>query len=328
MKPTTIGLDEPTVPNVLVAADGYPQLGTGKEESTVVNIANRTEDEFAVGKHFVARRTRAPREELLSLLRIEEAGAMLGGQAEWFWGVPGVFQTRASPRAGHAVPAPPIRDHDEHNQALGYWKALHYLLLYRLGWSHPELGLMRWYDMEKPTDDATLALVSEIWDRDGHLDVYLAWLILLQRKLGPTAFLEAGGVGTTNTASTDLSGPWEVWLEKTIEQSSRTPAPWFPLTGGWDELHLTRHPGEEGRPDPEATLTVVDATQAQAVYLTGAMDAWNGDLRRRIKTLPPSPRSWRVEVIVRSVGSLGTFRRSRATGLVFTGRHRYHALGN
>lgn len=47
-----------------------------------------------------------------------------------------------------------------------------------------------------------------------------------------------------------------------------------------------------------------------------------------------SPRAWkgshdvRMDVIVRPLGWLGTYRKSRVTGLWFRGRHRWHMLGN
>ena len=37
--------------------------------------------------------------------------------------------------------------------------------------------------------------------------------------------------------------------------------------------------------------------------------------------------SWYVDVFVKPVGWLGTFRRSRATGLWFSGQHRFHTPG-
>ena len=89
-----------------------------------------------------------------------------GGKGEWFWGVSGVFRALAAPLTGQLVPAAPeLRD--PHKQALGYWGALHYVLLHRMGWARPDRGLRWWYDAGKPVDDPTLSLISEVWDRDG-----------------------------------------------------------------------------------------------------------------------------------------------------------------
>ena len=38
-------------------------------------------------------------------------------------------------------------------------------------------------------------------------------------------------------------------------------------------------------------------------------------------------RSWHVDIVVKPVGSLGTYRQSRATGLWFSGPHRLHLVG-
>ncbi len=247
--------------------------------------------------------------------------SFLGGQREWFWAVPGIFHALAAPRAEHPVPAVPTLNSDEPNaQALGYWGGLHYLLLRRLGWSAPHRGLMRWYDAGKPTDDPTLALIADVWDRDGYLDVYLAWLLRLQPR-----FLF--GYEALPKSTEPLGAAWSSWLEAAVERDRRAPAPHFPLTGGWDPLHLSVHVGESGTPDPMSTLMVTDPHHARALFITDTMDAWYGDLSAKLQTLPPSTRSWRIEVVVRTVGVLGTFRRSRSTGLLFTGRHRYHSLG-
>ena len=39
-------------------------------------------------------------------------------------------------------------------------------------------------------------------------------------------------------------------------------------------------------------------------------------------------RSWHVDVLCRPVGWLGTYRRSRQSGVWFSGPHRYHQVGN
>lgn len=39
-------------------------------------------------------------------------------------------------------------------------------------------------------------------------------------------------------------------------------------------------------------------------------------------------RDWRIDVFVRPFGFLGTYRHSWETGLWFSGKHRYHTVGN
>ncbi|TFD32125.1 hypothetical protein E3T34_09235 [Cryobacterium sp. TMT1-62] len=249
--------------------------------------------------------------------------ALQGGQSEWFWGVPGVFQALAAPLSLQRVPAAPdVRD--VHEQALGYWAALHYLLLHRLGWAHPDRGLRWWYDEGKPVEDPTLSLISEVWDRDGNLDAYLGWLLK-----GRPVFLNADGPeSATWPADLEPLAPhWERWVREVEAAAELTGSEYF--QGGWDPLHLTGHSGECGVPDPTSTISVISRIDRRASFLTNTMDAWHFDLEKQAKKLPDiGQRSWRVDVIVRPVGFLGTYRRSSVTGLWFTGRHQIHAAGN
>lgn len=56
---------------------------------------------------------------------------------------------------------------------------------------------------------------------------------------------------------------------------------------------------------------------------------WYSALARLGATLPArfDGRSWRVDVVVRPIGWLGTYRQSRVTSRWFTGQHRWHELG-
>ena len=192
----------------------------------------------------------------------------LGGQREWFWSVPGVFRALAAPLSGHFVAAAP-KVRDPHPQSLGYWAALQYLLLYRLGWARPDQGLRWWYDQGKPLDDPTLAFISEVWDTDGHLDSYLAWL--LTRR--PT-FLDAEMRNAADWPAerAELSPKWRDWQDRSLSPSERLSFTHF--QGGSDPLHLTGHSGEGGKRDPGSTLSVISHRDRRAVFLTATMDAW------------------------------------------------------
>ncbi|TFD25172.1 hypothetical protein [Cryobacterium lyxosi] len=246
-----------------------------------------------------------------------------GGQFEWFWGVPGVFQALAAPLSGQRVPAAPDA-RDVHEQSLGYWAALHYLLIHRLGWAHPDRGLRWWYDEGKPVEDSTLSLISEVWDRDGNLDAYLGWLLK-----GRPVFLNPDSPESAAWPADlePLAPHWERWVREVQATAELTGSTYF--QGGWDPLHLTGHSGEGGVPDPASTISVISRSDRRAVFRTNTMDAWHFDLEKQAKNLPDiGHRFWRVDVIVRPVGFLGTYRRSSVTGLWFTGQHRIHAAGN
>jgi len=290
-----------------------------------VDRANE-ESIFTTGENYVVRRSRTP-VEVISMVDLKSrTSSHLGGQAEWFWGLPGAFHALASPRTSQPVPAPPRPAQDEaHSQSLGYWCALQYLLLHRLGWSNPRKGLMHWYDMGKPTDDPTLALVSEVWDRDGHLDIYLAWLMQLQPHFLDDSLSNGAQWGDVPEP---LDATWSAWLRSTKSSLEESRQPHFALNGGSDSLHLAGHVGEGGQPDPNSSLSVLDVRTNRAVFVTDSMDAWYWDLRDKAIQLAPTVRSWRIDVFVRPVGFLGNFRLSRSTGLPFSGRHRYHSMGN
>jgi len=61
---------------------------------------------------------------------MDTAGQHLGVSFNWSWGIPGMFRALASPDSFVAISSIP---RGEHANALGYWGALHYLLLHRLG---------------------------------------------------------------------------------------------------------------------------------------------------------------------------------------------------
>jgi hypothetical protein len=243
------------------------------------------------------------------------AFGILGGQSEWYWGVPGVFRALASPWAWIPVPAHPARsEYANLTSTLGYWTALNVLMRYRLGWRRPAEGLMRWYDMGKPVDDDTLALIAEVWAADGELDDYLAWLLEGQAEV----------LASTHTYTPQLSPKWTQWLRDYNARPDRNTV----VGGPGDSLHLKDHIAQSHAADADKTCAVLSLQPPRAIFQTSAMDAWYWELRDYIRSLPPHARSWRVDAYVRPTGFLGTYRLSTQTGLIFTGRHRYHQMGN
>ncbi|WP_147304956.1 hypothetical protein [Subtercola boreus] len=103
----------------------------------------------------------------------------------------------------------------------------------------------------------------------------------------------------------------------------------FALSGGWDPLHLSGHLGETGSPDVNSRLFRDGISKTSGAFITSTMDAWYTDLSAKATDLKMiGTHSWKVDVFVKPVGFLGTFRRSAQTGLWFAGRHRYHSAGN
>jgi hypothetical protein len=109
---------------------------------------------------------------------IDELDVMsnFGEQMEWGFAIPWIYQALAEPLGNRPMLQPPGRGDDFWPGALAYWSSLLHLLVYGFGWSRPDRGLRWWYHTGKPTNDAKLALLSEVWDADGQLDWFAAWL--------------------------------------------------------------------------------------------------------------------------------------------------------
>lgn len=100
-----------------------------------------------------------------------------------------------------------------------------------------------------------------------------------------------------------------------------------------DPLHL-RHStmgAQAWSPAIAATAprALPDAPNRRATLVLDRYAGWYAALESAWSDLPPLPngRSWNIDVIVRPVGWLGSYRRSRQTGLFFAGRHRHHQMG-
>ena len=208
--------------------------------------------------------------------------------------------------------------------ALGYWCALLHLLVYGFGWSRPDRGLHWWYGAEKPVDDPKLALISEIWDADGQLDWFAAWLWTMHPHdyLRPTT-------DTRDGIRIDVDPGWLDYVDHQA-RATRTPSP-YGADGGSDPLHLSMHidgPLQEPRALREE-ISFGRSGNRRAVLTTNTMTGWY----QALLDADPLPgddagKAWQVDVIVRPVGWIGTFRRSRSTGLWYTGKHRHHLVGN
>jgi hypothetical protein len=105
-----------------------------------------------------------------------------------------------------------------------------------------------------------------------------------------------------------------------------SPAPCSP--GGSDMLHLSRHlVAADGA--STSRMFIEREEERKAVVVVEPLVGWYVGLARAGATLPEiGEHSWYVDVICPPVGWLGTYRRSRRTGLWFAGKHSVHELGN
>lgn len=229
------------------------------------------------------------------------------------WGIELVLRALSGSRAP-VLPTPEGKAID-HAQYLAYWHGLHYLLVARLGWRDPGLGLRVWHDAGRPTDDPTLAFIAAVWGRDRTLDAYIAWATL-HHEIFTEGAQQPG----------EPSDAWIRWARQIEERPGLEL-----LAGGSNSAHFgpvadsTDPIRDHGQ---AAVLAIVDEGRRRAIYVTG--DAgFSDDLVQRWSELPDvAPNNWRVEVFNRRLGYLGEYRRSRTTGRLHVGTHSVHMLGN
>ena len=87
-----------------------------------------------------------------------------------------MYQALVDPAGNRPMLRAPQPGEDFWPGALGYWSSRFHLLIYGFGWSRPDRGLWWWHKADKPTDDPKLALLNEVWNADGQLDWFAAWL--------------------------------------------------------------------------------------------------------------------------------------------------------
>lgn len=250
----------------------------------------------------------------------------LGEETRWLINVPAMFRALAAPQGTHDFIRAPEPGEEHPGGGPAYWGSLLYLLVYGFGWSSPAHGIAWWTRAGRPTDDPRFALIEEVWVRDGQFDWFCAWLWRTRPWFDPQSWPR--DVGELDHGRSDD------WFEEVMDviQRSMVHAPYGGY-GGSDPLHLAPHIGsglESGFTPGDCSLTLDARGGPHGVLLADHLMAWPRCLRDSTLLADdhPSGRSWRIDVVVTTVGWLGTYRRSRDTGRWFTGRHRYHRVGN
>jgi hypothetical protein len=225
------------------------------------------------------------------------------------------------------------------------WVASMQLALYSLGWASPAHGFLRWHDSGFPTDDRRLAIVARLLGEDLQESVtnlllflhFTAGALLAQHGLRP---LEA------DDATDLLNAP--AWLKRLHESGHESAvAGTMPYGTDNDGMHLVPHCfgpivkraekqgapvwGAHPRPLTSRTFQIIgDPSDGNATVITDSYTSWYEDLEDLTAGLPKREggRSWRVDVFCKPVGWLGSFRKSRTTGLWFAGKHSMHEWGN
>ena len=252
-------------------------------------------------------------------------GDWLLGQSEWSWLILLLHRALANPEGPHSWPRYSRESRLE--EACCYWAAGTYLCVVLLGWGDLGLGLRRLLKNGMPPKPSPhLDLLLQVWNDRNQLGLLGLWAWERSPQFGGES---PAWCGVQRTAETFLG---QEWRRRFSEQFPGYGVAFDhdPYYGGYDPLHLG-HVGDafEGYQGSPPLLLQSTPDQRRAVLVLDKMHGWMNALNgtnRKLKDV--APRSWHVDVIVKPVGWLGTFRRSRVTGRWFTGTHTVHMMGN
>lgn len=256
----------------------------------------------------------------------DSASAALGSDLPWSFAVPWVHRVLASPFTRERILQKPQRGDVFSSGALAYWSSLLHLLVYSFGWTRPDGGLRWWYEAGKPVDDPRFQLVAQIWDADGQLDLFAAWLWTTQNMGTEPLVAMTGFHGAGEPVFVERQ-----WLQDAERRTDALDVPCpYAGSGGSDPLHLGHHlEGPLAQTSGSPHLMRSRRAEGKAILMVDSMSGWYRALVEQGGTLPDiGDRSWHVDVVVHPVGWMGTFRQSRTTGIWFSGRHRHHVFGN
>ncbi len=257
--------------------------------------------------------------------RTEALEDLWGDQDPWVRHLPLAWRACAEPSVGDYPhhPRPRIEnDWSSFEAHIAFFSPLLHLLLYGLGWSRPALGLARWIEQGRPTEEPVLAVVDRWWGRE--VDSFVAWLA------GAPNVRDNLRETMTGLPSSD-EGRRTPYLD--AFNRLRTSEEWLSVWGGgWDEMHLSGHvlaPLTESKSAPRfAHASTTGSAVPRAVLMTPAYAGWYAALRAYPEPTRFDGHDLRVDVVCPALGWLGEYRRSATTGLWFRGRHAIHVLGN
>jgi hypothetical protein len=266
----------------------------------------------------------------------DESSPALAGQKEWWTNVPRLHRVLANPRGNETFCATPPND-APHEDFLAYWLPALYLFIYSFGWTRPDLGIKWWFENGRPLEDHRMDLLRLVWDRNNQLDLLAAWLWSEPDRLSEFRARMSALCGVSIPTLVEPVDPGREWwanfherFKNPYEDADHAAMTHDPFHGGPDPLHLSIHvTAALENPRNQPLLLRSDRASRRAVLVAGEMRGWYALLTSATTGLPDlGDRSWRVEVFCKPVGWLGTYRRSRKTGIWFSGRHRYHEVGN
>lgn len=217
-------------------------------------------------------------------------------------------------------------------EAIQYWEAAWYMLTCLSGWTNTSRGLRWFYDNDKNTEgDERLELLNTIWNSEGQLDIWARWIWDdAGQTMNPDTLRRTLG-GKSNYPWSPQAIPttpaWEKEVERKFLPMHQAGVP-LPFYGGGNPLHLGHSLALISQDDGNTHTLTFDKPSRRAALVLDRFQGWPAALATAGDSLPAlGDHSWHVDVVVKPLGWLGTFRRSRDTGLWFQGKHSIHLAG-
>lgn len=254
-----------------------------------------------------------------------EGDPRLIGQADRTHLVPLVHAVLADPDGNVAFPR--VRPDLALEQACAIWEAALYVARFLLGWADPGKGFSWWYQNGCPTEDLRLALLNAVWNERGQLGLLALWAWEHPDWAMLTPEIDALESNLQrSTRPEDFAG--REWLDGLrgrfpIADERREHDPYH---GGTNPLHLGH--ADPRRSNGEWGQMVLAREREGALLFLDDCHGWYAALEHHAEGVPTrGERSWPVDVVVKPVGWLGTFRRCRDTGRWYQGKRSIHGVG-
>ena len=253
------------------------------------------------------------------------AGGSIGAD-KWTYQLPNLYRILNDPAGTHRFAKPA-----SHSGICGYWFPLLFLLVKSFGWRYPARGLKWWADYQYPISDARLAVMYEIWVKDGDFDLFRKWIEGFSNDLADGSYSDYRDPLLSRRVKLRM---------RTIEKLERENPEYAwraKIAGdGTDPFHLSSHLFLEVD-DSLSFSSEVDVSKNQVeVHLKQHLvfghpqvfffSALNEIQREYASRFPRQLLSYDVDF--EEVGYLGSYRISPVTGLWYTGSHYLHLVGS
>lgn len=241
----------------------------------------------------------------------------------WSAVIPLLHRALANPTGNVVLPEMPRRFGMPDEAACAYWEAPLYMMRALLGWERPGLGMLWVHQNQRLAhSDLRLELLEACWNNQQQLDLLTAHLWRVEHRLQNLHEDEGGGSELNGVGPT--ANWWPLFHR-------RFPNPGFcnPYFGGENPLHLG-HTRRAVRNTEGATYEWwEDRSTKRATLTVHRMRGWLGLLEAVTEDqLHDSDEPWRVNVVSKPVGWLGSFTKSPATGKWHASTEEVHRAGN